>query len=129
MPLLPGLRTMLGSADPPAAGPDLPAPLVMPDVAVILRKVTLADLLGTAAVVWSIVATEGCLLLREVGAAEAVEGAALEAVSRWQARFRKGADVRPQDTVTINGVGFEVTDADAGPASTMFLSASLVRLR
>lgn len=59
---------------------------------------------------------------------ETPQGGSLVAVTIWNAYFPAGTDIKPDDTLTINGSGYEVSDQTGARTDAPFVEVLLRRV-
>lgn len=59
---------------------------------------------------------------------ETPQGGALVAVTVWNAYLPAGTDVRPEDTVTVNGANYEVSDQTGARTDAAYTEVLLRRV-
>jgi len=59
---------------------------------------------------------------------ETAQGGSLVAVTVWSAYFPVGTDIRPDDTLTINGTVYEVSDQTGARTDAAFVLVTLRRI-
>lgn len=86
----------------------------MPDLAAVLRQTAASDGQGGQTLTWTTAATYPCRLVADTTTpTERQQGQQTTAVTLWRCYLPAGADVRPEDRLSINDTEYSVVDDDA----------------
>lgn len=105
---------------------------LLTDTAEVMRTTLVPNPDGGQTETEALIATVACRLQAQSSSsaigAERPEGGRVVAVTLWEAFLPAGTDVRPADVLLVNGVRYEVVDADAARTDSAVVAVSLRRV-